>query len=173
MKKNLVLALSLCAVSMFTSCKSRESAYRQAYEQAMTAEKNQTEQQAVVSQPVTTEPVVTPEVVTTTTTQTTVVEDHSDVREIQGELSVIAGNPLQTYSVVVGSFVTQVNAEGQYSRLRNEGYDSRIVKTNETINGQTGWFRVVASSFADKASAVQSRNTLRQTYPGAWLLYRK
>lgn len=172
MKKNLVLALSLCAVVMFTSCKSRESAYRQAYEQAMTAEKNQTEQQTVVSQPVTTEPVVSQEVVTSAP-QTEVVEDHSDVREIQGELSVIAGNPLKLYSVVVGSYVTQANAEGQYSRLRNEGYDSRIVKTNETINGQTGWFRVVASSFVDKASAVQSRNTLRQTYPGAWLLYRK
>mgnify|MGYP002245263885 CR=1 FL=1 len=39
----------------------------------------------------------------------------------------------------------------------NKGYDARVVKTNETINGTTGWFRVIASSFDDKASAVQSR----------------
>ena len=32
---------------------------------------------------------------------------------------------------------------------------------------------VIASSFDDKASAVQSRNALKASYPGAWLLYRK
>ena len=42
-----------------------------------------------------------------------------------------------------------------------------VMKTNETINGHTGWYRVVASSFASKSQAVQSKNTLRDTYPGA------
>ena len=87
--------------------------------------------------------------------------------------SVISGNPLKTYSVVVGSFLTQANAEGQKARLQGSGYDARVVKTNETINGQTGWFRVIASSFDDKASAAQSRDALKGSYPGAWLLYRK
>ena len=32
-------------------------------------------------------------------------------------------------------------------------------------------YRVVASTFSDKASAVQSRTRLRDTYPDAWLLY--
>ena len=32
-------------------------------------------------------------------------------------------------------------------------------------------FRVVASTFADKASAAQSRNELRAKYPDAWLLF--
>jgi hypothetical protein len=32
-------------------------------------------------------------------------------------------------------------------------------------------YRVVASTFSDKASAVRSRNDLRATYPDAWLLY--
>ena len=57
--------------------------------------------------------------------------------------------------------------------LVRSGYDARVLRTNETINGQTGWFRVIASSFEDKASAVQSCNELRNKYAGAWLLYRK
>ena len=175
MKKNLVLTLGLCAVVMFTGCKSRESAYRQAYEQAMAQDNTrQNEQQVVQEQTNVAVTPVTPPVTTPPATTTTVVtEDHSDVREIQGEMAVVSGSALKTYSVVVGSFITQANAEGLKARLQGEGYDARVVTTNETINGQTGWYRVVASSYDDKASAVQSRNSLKQTYPAAWLLYRK
>ena len=168
--------LGLCAAVMFTGCKSRESAYRQAYEQAMAQDKTgQNEQQVVQEQNNVAVTPVTPPVTTTppATTTTVVTEDHSDVREIQGEMSVVSGSPLKAYNVVVGSFITQANAEGLKARLQGQGYDARVVKTNETINGQTGWYRVVASSFDDKASAVQSRNSLKQSYPAAWLLYRK
>lgn len=168
MKKNLVLVLGLSLTVLMTGCKSRESAYRQAYEKAMAQDKGQqSESEATTGETETT--TVTP--VVPAQTQTAV--DHSDVREIAGDVSVISGNPLKAYSVVVGSFVTQANAQGLKDRLTNQGYDARVLKTNETINGQTGWFRVIASSFADKASAASSRNTLRQSYPGAWLLYRK
>ena len=178
MKKNSVFVLALCSAVLFTGCKSRESAYRQAYEQAMAQDNSlKNEQQAQVTTPSNTQTqeqqVVTTTVVPVTPVKKVEVVDHSDVREIQGELSVVSGNPLKTYSVVVGSFVTQANAENQKSRLQEQGYDSRIVKTNETINGQTGWFRVIASSYDDKGSAVQSRETLKGNYPGAWLLYRR
>lgn len=174
MKKNLVLALSLCTMVLLTGCKSRESAYRQAYEQAVVQDKGQqNEQQAVTETPITpVTPVVTP-VTPAPTIKPEVVEDHSDVREIKGEKSVVSGEALKTYSVVVGSFVTQANAEGLKSRLQGMGYEARVLKTNETINGQTGWFRVIASSYDDKASAVQSRNALKQNYSDAWLLYTK
>lgn len=170
MKKNLGLTVCLCTLVLFTGCKSRESAYKQAYEQAMAQDRQTNEQQVVVDNPeqstvvtpVTPTPQVKPEVI-----------DNSDVREIQGGMTVISGNPLKTYSVVVGSFVTQTNAEGLKARLQNDGYDSRVLKTNETINGQTGWFRVIASSYDDKASAVQSRESLKSKYAGAWLLYSK
>lgn len=172
MKKNLVLALGLCTVALFTSCKSRESAYRQAWEQAMAQDKTQqNEQQVTTDNNEEKETVETP--VTTTTTTTTITPDHSDVHEINGNMSVVSGNPLKLYSVVVGSFVTQANAEGLKTRLQQEGYDSRVIKTDETIKGVTGWYRVIASSYDDKASAVQSRRSLSQKYAGAWLLYRK
>lgn len=172
MKKNLVFAFGLCALALVTSCKSRESAYRQAYEQAMAQDKTQQDEQQVVTEEVQTQTqTITP--VTPTTPTTSVAEDNSDVREIKGELSVVSGAGLKTYSVVVGSFVTQANAVGLKERLQGQGYDARVVKTNETINGVTGWFRVIASSYDDKASAVQSRNSLKSSYPGAWLLYRQ
>ena len=34
-------------------------------------------------------------------------------------------------------------------------------------------YRVVATTFASKADAVNSRNQLRATYPDAWLLFNK
>jgi cell division protein FtsN len=74
--------------------------------------------------------------------------------------------------VVVGSFSVIANAEGLQQRLKNAGYAAQIVK-NEDRN----MYRVVASTFNDKASAVQSRDQLRssgaagQTFADAWLLY--
>ena len=182
MKHSLFLGLCLCSAVVLTGCKSKESAYRQAYEKAkaqeMEAESNssvavtpveEVEREVVVT-PVTP---VTPPPARQQNTNTTV--DHSDVRTIAGGVTVVNGSPLKAYSVVVGSFLTQANAEGLMSTLQGEGYDARVVKTNETINGHTGWFRVVACSFDDKPSAAQSRDRLKAqpSYKGAWLLYNK
>jgi hypothetical protein len=51
-------------------------------------------------------------------------------------------------------------------RLKDAGYDAQVVKNNDK-----NMFRVVASTFADKASAVASRDQIRASYPDAWLLY--
>lgn len=175
MKRNLLVVLSLCSMTVLVGCKSRESAYKQAWEKAQ-AQQTATDQneQQVVTTPVEEAPktvVETP--VTPAATPSAAAAENADVRTIPGGVSVTKGNPLKVYSVVVGSFVTQVNAEDLMSRLQGQGYDSRVVRTNETINGQTGWYRVIASSYDDKASAVQSRDGLREQYPDAWLLYRK
>lgn len=172
MKKVLFFGVGLCSALAMTSCKSSESAYKKAYEKAkaqeMAAANQQTEEPTATVTPVT-----TTETVTVTPVTTPVQEDHSDVRTISGGVSVVSGTGLQAYSVVVGSFSTQANAEGLQATLKSQGYNAQIVKTNETINGITGWFRVIASTFADKASAVQSRDALRSTYSDAWLLYNK
>lgn len=177
MKKTLFCALSLCSAVLLTACKSQESAYRQAYEKAKAQELAQGGSQTAGTDAETTTVAVTPQEetvsVTPVTTTPTQPADNSDVRTIDGGVSVVSGNSLKAYSVVVGSFVTQANAEGLMSTLKEKGYDARVVKTNETINGQTGWFRVIASSFDDKASAAQSRDELKSTYAGAWLLYHK
>ena len=166
MKKTLFLALAVCFATALTSCKSKESAWQQAYNQATAAQT--TDDNTVAVAPVNHDVTVTP---VTPTQNTNAAVNDPDVRTINGPLTVVSGNPLKTYSVVVGSFVNQTNALSLKEQLANGGYDSRVVKTNETINGQKGWYRVIASSFNDKNSAMQSRGELRGKYAGAWLLY--
>lgn len=165
MKHYFLLGLTLCAAMVFTGCKSKDSAYREAYERAKAQEQQATTD--VTNQQTTT--VVTP----AQPQQTTTIVDHSDVRTIPGGITVVAGANLKAYSVVVGSFVNQTNAVGLMNTLSGRGYNATVVKTNETIKGQTGWFRVIASSFDYKDQAAQSRDELKASYPGAWLLYNK
>lgn len=174
MKKTIFLGMALCSLVVMTGCKSKDSAYREAYERAMSQETTTTEPTTpVVVTPVAEEKVaVTPVKPVQSQSTSTVVNDR-DVRTIDGDITLVAGEPLKTYSVVVGSFVGKTNAEGLCNTLRSKGYEARVVKTSETIKGQTGWYRVIASSFDDKGSAISSRDQLKSTYNGAWLLYRK
>lgn len=174
MKKTIFLGMALCSVVVMTGCKSKDTAYREAYERAMSQETVTTEPTTpVVVTPVPEEKVNVTPVKPVQNQSANVVTNDRDVRTIEGEISLEAGEPLKTYSVVVGSFVGKTNAEGLCNTLRSKGYEARLVKTSETIKGQTGWYRVIASSYDDKASAVSSRDQLKATYNGAWLLYRK
>ena len=153
----------------FTSCGSSEKAYKKAYEKAQAQAAQQQTQQPTVQptvQPVTTEtPVVTP-VVTVPSTQTQVVDNRDNVQVRQERVSIVSGSGLQNYSVVVGSFSVIANAEGLQQRLKNAGYAAQIVK-----NEERNMYRVVASTYNNKADAVASRDQLRSTYADAWLLY--
>ncbi len=162
MKKYIVLCAGLCLAMVLTGCKSKESAYKQAYEKAKAAEAAQT---AAAETVVEETPVVTP-VQTRPVTQTKVVDNVDNVAVRQERVSVVNGAGLSNFSVVVGSFSVIANAEGLQQKLKNAGYSAQIVK-----NDERNMYRVVASTFADKASAVQSRDQLRNTYPDAWLLY--
>ena len=167
MKKLMYLCAGLCLAMSFTSCGSSEKAYRKAYEkaQAQAAQQQPTQQVQQTVTPVVTEtPVVTP-VQTVPATQTTVVDNRDNVQVRQERVSVVSGAGLQNYSVVVGSFSVIANAEGLQQRLKNAGYAAQIVK-----NEERNMYRVVASTFSDKASAVQSRDQLRSTYQDAWVL---
>lgn len=168
MRKQIFVCLGLCTLALFTACKSQESAYKAAYDAAKANEATD----VVVIAPQETK-VETPVPTTTVKVEEPVVEDNTPVRTIQGGLSVIKGEPLLAYSVVVGSFMNQTNAEGLYSALVGQGYNARVVRTNETINGHTGWYRVAASSYDQKSQAASSRNVLQNSYPGAWLLFNK
>jgi len=105
---------------------------------------------------------------TTTPSQSTNTEvDNATVR--QENVSLVSGSGLQNFSVVVGSFSLKANAEGLYNTLKSAGYDAQIV-----FNNERNMYRVVASTFVDKAGAVKSRNELRAgKYPDAWLLFKK
>lgn len=153
MKKIAFLGFVLVAALTITSCKSKESNYRKAYEKAQAQEMAQQTQSETVA------------TVSPVTPVTTTVEDNSNVRSER--LNVIGNGSLKAYNVVCGSFKSQENANNLRQTLVNKGYSAVVAQ-----NPETGMYRVVASSFDDKASAVNSRDNLRSTYPDAWLLLR-
>ena len=158
MKKYMILCAGLCAAMAFTSCKSSESAYKKAYEKAKAQEAAavETNTEANVVAPVEEKPI----------DEVKVVDNADNVSVRQQQVSLIDGSGLKNFSVVVGSFSLKANAEGLQQRLKESGYDAQIVKNNDR-----NMYRVVATTFADKSSAVQSRNELRGKYPDAWLLF--
>lgn len=158
MKKYMILCAGLCAAMAFTSCKSSESAYKKAYEKAKAQEAAavETNTEANVVAPVEEKPI----------DEVRVVDNADNVQVRQEQVSIIDGSGLKNFSVVVGSFSLRANADGLQQRLKEAGYDAQIVK-----NTDRNMFRVVASTFADKVSAAQSRNELRAKYPDAWLLF--
>lgn len=162
MKKKLMLGLALVAALAFVSCKSSESSYKKAYEKAKAQElaRNNTAGQMETT-PVAVTPVVTTTPVTTTTAQPNTENDR------QERLTVMNGGTLKAFNVVCGSFKDVNNANNLRNTLVSKGYSAQVAQ-----NPETGMYRVIASSFDDRASAIQSRDQLRGTYPDAWLLYR-
>ena len=164
MKKYTVLCAGICAVMAFTSCKSSESAYKQAYLKAKQQEEAQ--QAAAAQQQENT--VVAMETKAANNTQ--VVDNADNIQVRQEAVSVVSGDGLKNFSVVVGSFSLKANAEGLQQTLRSEGYNAQVVVNN---NVQPAMYRVVATTFETKADAASSRASLQTKYPGAWLLYAK
>ena len=164
MKKYLVLAFGLCVTMAFTSCKSSESAYKKAYEQAKQQELAQTS----VAETVAVSPVQTAPVQSAPATTTSAV-----VRE--EKVTVVSGNALKDFSVVCGSFGSQVNATNLKGELDAAGYNAVVA-----YNAEKNMYRVIVSTHADRASAAQAREAFKARYANdsrhadfqkAWLLY--
>lgn len=163
MKKYIVLCAGVCVAMAFTSCKSSESAYKQAYLKAKQQEEIQQQQPNVQAQPETN--VVVP-LEEKPVTNTQVVDNTDNVKVTQERVSLISGSGLKNFSVVVGSFSLEANATGLQQQLRSAGYDAQIVK-----NEERNMYRVIATTFDTKEEATASRNDLQAKYAGAWLLY--
>ena len=162
----MVLGAAMCIAMAFTGRKSSESAYKKAYEKAKSQEQtstdnddSSTQQDAPVVAPVETQTQTQP------VTETRTVDNYDNEPVRRENVSVVNGAGLKAYSVVVGSFGVKANAEGLQQRLKNAGYDAQVA-----YNAGNNMYRVVATTYDSKASAVQSRNQLRATYTDAWLL---
>ena len=160
MKKSMILCTGMCIALAFTGCKSKESAYRQAYEKAQAADAA-----AEAATTVENQPVVTP-LQERPITENKVVDNMDNVSVRQENLTVVSGSGLRSFSVVVGSFSVKANAEGLQKLLINAGYNAQIA-----YNSDRNMYRVIASTFDNKYDAVQSREQLRGKYPDAWLLF--
>ena len=170
MKKYAVICAGLCAAMAFTSCKSSESAYKQAYLKAKQQEELQQRQQAEQQTAVQQETNVVTPLQEKSANNTQVVDNGDNVQVRQETVSVINGEGLNNFSVVVGSFSLKANAEGLQQTLKQQGYNAQVVVNN---NVEPAMYRVVATTFATKAEAATSRAALQVKYPGAWLLYAK
>ena len=150
MKKIFYFSALVCTAIAFTACSSsKESAYRKAYEKA----KAQEQQYAQPAQQEYQAPVQ----------QTTTVVDNTPVR--RENVNVASGCGLRAYSVVVGSFGVRANADGLQNTLKNAGYDAQIA-----FNSERNMYRVIATTHDDRSSAVSTKESLKATYPDAWLL---
>ncbi len=155
-------------VLAFASCgKSSESAYKKAYEKAKSQE---AAQRMTEPQTQTEAPAVVAPVVTRPATQTRVVDNVDNVSVRQERVALINGTGLKNFSVVVGSFGLQANAEGLQQQLRDGGYNAQIVR-----NESNSMYRVIATTFDNKVDAVSSRDQIRGSKfnpkGDAWLLY--
>ncbi|MBR5654478.1 MAG: SPOR domain-containing protein [Prevotella sp.] len=169
MKKSIVICAAMCAAVAFTSCKSSESAYRKAYDAALAQGGTTTTTSSSSNNGYGDNndiPVVTP-LTENPVTDTRVTDNNDNVPVRTENLSVVDGSGLRNFSVVVGSFSVKANAESLVQRLRSQGLDAQLA-----YNSDRGMYRVVASTYDDKSSAVASRNSLRNTYADAWLLYK-
>ena len=172
MKKYTLICAVVCAAIAFTSCKSSESAYKQAYLKAKLQEelqqRQQAEQQTAAVQQV--EDAVVAPLQEKVANNTQVVDNGDNIQVRQETVSVVNGEGLNNFSVVVGSFSLKANAEGLQQTLKQQGYSAQVVVNN---NVEPAMYRVVATTFPTKGEAAISRASLQEKYPGAWLLYAK
>ena len=150
MKKLAILGMGLCIALAFSSCKSSESAYKKAYEKAKQQELAEPQTRVVESTPVAT----------------------AGVR--QEKVEIISGvGGLKDYSVVCGSFGVKANAENLKNFLDKEGYNAVVA-----FNSDAAMYRVIVSTFNDRASAADARDAFkakysnRKDFQSSWLLYR-
>ena len=144
----------LCVVTMCcVSCKSKQNAYKAAYEQAK-------EREMTNSEPV--EEQITP----VTKAKTSTATRQEKITPISGE------NPegIKLYSVVIGSFKNKTNAYSLKERMQNEGY-MPVLGENEQ-----GMLRVILTSHETRKEAEKSRDAIRAkffpNFQDAWLLER-
>lgn len=156
MKKNLLMGIAVVAALSLVGCKSHESAYKKAYEKAKQQEMaDYTQTDQVETEPVQVTPVVSTQ------------QPANTENDRQERLDVLNGGTLKAYNVVCGSFKSVDNANNLRNTLVGKGYGAQVAQ-----NPETGMYRVIATSFDDRAAAINSRNQLRGTYPDAWILYR-
>jgi cell division protein FtsN len=130
------------------ACKPKQSAYKAAYEAAKARELQETNARPLEE--------ITPVAKPTE-------EDFQ--RE---KVTVIEGNSIHQFNVVVGSFINPTNARSLKERMERQGY-APVLAQNEK-----GMYRVIVATFNNRSLAVEEREAIKERfYPefkDAWLL---
>jgi len=166
-KLTFLIGVAFCAAFVCSSCKSsRESAYKKAYEKA---------KQQELAQPATTQSEEQQQQAPVADVPVVVKNTSSSNENAREEHAVVQGNGiLKEYSVVCGSFLSKTNADALTQDIKSMGYAGAL----EAQNPDTKMYRVIISTFDDKSSAVQARDSFKVKYPdrkdfqGSWILRR-
>ncbi len=144
MKKSFYFVMATFAILVLaTSCKPKQSAYKQVYEAA-----KEKEMQQNASQP------------------TTIVKEAGSLPPVEVSVRKEKIEPvyatdaagLRKFSVVIASLSVKLNAESLKGRMENEGYNV-ILAQNEQ-----GMYRVIVASYDDKESAAAKRDEIYNKY---------
>jgi cell division protein FtsN len=152
MKSKICLfGLAFTLLFSFNACKPKQSAYKAAYEAAKARELQEVNAEQVEE--------VTP--VTGPIFQST--EDFQ-----KEKVTVIDGNNIHRFNVVIGSFINSTNAKSLKERMEAKGYRP-VLAQNEK-----GMYRVIIASFSTRAQAVAEREAFKEKFSpefsDAWLL---
>jgi cell division protein FtsN len=151
--KSKIFLFGLTCVLLFSlnACKSKQSAYRAAFEAAQEREM-QEETKITTAKP---KPV-------STTSESNETFQREKVTAVDSKESV------RPYSVVIGSFLNKTNAVSLKERMQAKGYKP-ILAQNEK-----GMYRVIIATFNDRSSAVVERENVKSVFApdfqDAWLL---
>ena len=154
MKKIVLFGAAICCLCTLGSCKSKSSAYKTAYEQAMSNDvywEDDDDAEVLTTEEVSYESIRPPETIS----------------GLQGEDT----SGLKRYSVVIGAYGVRTNAYSQKERMTQEGYRPIIVEND------LGLLRVIIASFDIRADAIRARDAFKTKYApnfqDAWILERK
>ena len=143
MKKIHLFAVAMLALLLLgTSCRPRQSAYRQVYEAARQREMQQHPEQPTVVRDAALLPPV---------------EVSVRQERVDAIVPAEAAN-LRRFNVVVASLAVRLNAEALQTRLQADGHNVIIARNEQ------GMFRVIVGSFDDRAAAVAQREALHRRY---------
>ena len=155
MKKVYIYILALGMLSGFASCKSKQSAYKSAYEKAKESSPTQAVEEVEAEGPV----METPSA------------KHSGAA-VQAE-KVFAVNTsdatnLKEYSVVVGSFINKTNATALMNEMKLLGYKAFLAMNEKDM------YRGIVASFPEKAQASEERDKIKSKFSprfqDSWIL---
>ncbi|MDR2626858.1 MAG: SPOR domain-containing protein [Dysgonamonadaceae bacterium] len=146
----LLWGIVICFVCSFPACKSKQSAYKAAYERAR-------------EKPVTPAPVV--EQVTTAPAP----KPAPAIAEVKKErVTAVAGTGLKRFNVVIGSFQNKTNALSLKERMETEGFNVILAQNEAEM------YRVIVASYDAKYEAAVKRDEIKAKYAplyaDAWIL---
>ncbi|MDR1563001.1 MAG: SPOR domain-containing protein [Dysgonamonadaceae bacterium] len=136
---------ALCLFVIFNGCKSKESAYKAAYEAAKQKEVETVDEVVPVQKP----------------------QQQSTAHAQKEKVTVLDGT-IKQFNVVIGSFSNKTNAVSLKGRMEKDGYTVYLAQNSREM------YRVIVATFDDKSSAAAERDRIKDKYypdfQDAWIL---